>query len=166
MNLLQGYTVTFLSEVVFSQRRLWSLRGPRRKSQIRLVDVRRKLRNMFTCYDRVFRVLVWGLEGVYCGTARGPWSSVALGGRLVRLAVEPPLLSRSCSSYCTTSIHHITSHQRKNVICVSVSSCFNPEIYYYINKDTKIKLFNVYVKSVLLCGCQTWLVTRGIQRKL
>jgi hypothetical protein len=30
---------------------------------------------------------------------------------------------------------------------------------YYVNKDTKIKLFNVYVKSVLIYGCQTWLVT-------
>jgi hypothetical protein len=37
---------------------------------------------------------------------------------------------------------------------------------HYVNKDTKIKLFNVYVKSVLLCGCQTWLVTCEIQRKL
>jgi hypothetical protein len=35
-----------------------------------------------------------------------------------------------------------------------------------INKDTKIKLFNAYVKSVLLYGCQTWLVTCEIQRKL
>jgi uncharacterized protein YggT (Ycf19 family) len=34
------------------------------------------------------------------------------------------------------------------------------------NKDTKIKLFNVYVKSVLIYGCQTWLVTCEIQRKL
>jgi hypothetical protein len=33
----------------------------------------------------------------------------------------------------------------------------------YVNKDTKIKLFNVYVKSVLLYGCQTWLVTCEIQ---
>jgi hypothetical protein len=30
---------------------------------------------------------------------------------------------------------------------------------HYVNKDTKIKLFNVYVKSVLLYGFQTWLVT-------
>jgi hypothetical protein len=37
---------------------------------------------------------------------------------------------------------------------------------HYINKDTKIKTFNVYVKSVLLYGCQTWLVTCEIQRKL
>jgi hypothetical protein len=37
---------------------------------------------------------------------------------------------------------------------------------HYINKDTKIELFNVYVKSVLLYGCQTWLVTCEIQRKL
>jgi hypothetical protein len=37
---------------------------------------------------------------------------------------------------------------------------------HYINKDTKIKFFNVYVKSVLLYGCQTWLVTCEIQRKL
>jgi hypothetical protein len=37
---------------------------------------------------------------------------------------------------------------------------------HYVNTDTKIKLFNVYVKSVLLYGCQTWLVTCEIQRKL
>jgi hypothetical protein len=35
-----------------------------------------------------------------------------------------------------------------------------------INKDTKMKLFNIYVKSVLLYGCQTWRVTCEIQRKL
>jgi hypothetical protein len=39
-------------------------------------------------------------------------------------------------------------------------------IAHYVNKDTKIKLFNVYVKSVLLYGCQTWLVTCEIQRKI
>jgi hypothetical protein len=37
---------------------------------------------------------------------------------------------------------------------------------HYVNKDTKIKLNNVYVKSVLLCGCQTWLDTCENQRKL
>jgi hypothetical protein len=37
---------------------------------------------------------------------------------------------------------------------------------HYVNKDIKIKLFNVYVKSVLLYGRQTWLVTCEIQRKL
>jgi hypothetical protein len=30
---------------------------------------------------------------------------------------------------------------------------------HYVNKDTKIKLFNVCVKLVLLYRCQTWLVT-------
>jgi hypothetical protein len=34
-----------------------------------------------------------------------------------------------------------------------------------VNKDTNIKLFNVYVKSVLLYGCQTWLVTCEIFEK-
>jgi hypothetical protein len=29
----------------------------------------------------------------------------------------------------------------------------------FIHKDTKIKIFNACVKSVLLYGCQTWLVT-------
>jgi hypothetical protein len=29
---------------------------------------------------------------------------------------------------------------------------------HYVNKDTRIKLFNVHVKSVLLCGCKTWLL--------
>jgi hypothetical protein len=35
-------------------------------------------------------------------------------------------------------------------------------------KNTKIKMFSVglYAKSVLLYGCQTWLVTCEIQRKL
>jgi hypothetical protein len=37
---------------------------------------------------------------------------------------------------------------------------------HYVNKDTKIKLFNVYVKLVLLYGSQTWLVTCEIQIKL
>jgi hypothetical protein len=37
---------------------------------------------------------------------------------------------------------------------------------HYINKDTKIKLFDVYVKLVLLYWCQTWLITCEIQRKL
>jgi hypothetical protein len=36
----------------------------------------------------------------------------------------------------------------------------------FIHKDTKIKVFNVCVKSVSLYGCQTWLVTSCIQRKL
>ena len=31
-----------------------------------------------------------------------------------------------------------------------------------IQKDTKIKIFNAYVKSVLLYGCETWLVTSEI----
>jgi hypothetical protein len=35
-----------------------------------------------------------------------------------------------------------------------------------VNNVTKIKLFNAYVKSLLLYGCQTWLVTCEIQRKL
>jgi hypothetical protein len=37
---------------------------------------------------------------------------------------------------------------------------------HYVSTDTKIKLFNVYVKLVLLYGCQTWLVTCETQRKL
>jgi hypothetical protein len=28
-----------------------------------------------------------------------------------------------------------------------------------IRKDTEVRIFNVYVKSVLLYGCETWLVT-------
>jgi hypothetical protein len=35
---------------------------------------------------------------------------------------------------------------------------------HYGNKDTKIKLFNVYVKSVFLYGRQTWQVACEIQR--
>ena len=33
-------------------------------------------------------------------------------------------------------------------------------------KDTKIKIFNACVKSVLLYGCETWLVTKEIQCKI
>ena len=35
-----------------------------------------------------------------------------------------------------------------------------------IQKGTKIKIFNACVKSVLLYGCETWLVTSEIRRKI
>ena len=35
-----------------------------------------------------------------------------------------------------------------------------------LRKGTKIRKFNACVKSVLLYGCGTWLVTKDIQRKL
>ena len=35
-----------------------------------------------------------------------------------------------------------------------------------IRKDTKIKIFNACVKSVLLHGCETWLVTSEIGHKI
>ena len=35
-----------------------------------------------------------------------------------------------------------------------------------IRKETKIKIFNACVKSVLLYGCETWLVTSEIGRKI
>ena len=35
-----------------------------------------------------------------------------------------------------------------------------------IRKDTKIRIFNVCVKSLLLYGCETWLVTKEIQHKI
>ena len=35
-----------------------------------------------------------------------------------------------------------------------------------LRKGTKIKIFNDCVKSVFLYGCETWLVTKDIQRKL
>jgi hypothetical protein len=35
-----------------------------------------------------------------------------------------------------------------------------------IRKDNKIKIFYACVKSVLLCGCETWLVTSEIRRKI
>ena len=35
-----------------------------------------------------------------------------------------------------------------------------------LRKDTKIKIFNACVKYVLLHGCETWLVTKEIQRKI
>jgi hypothetical protein len=36
----------------------------------------------------------------------------------------------------------------------------------HIHNSIKIKIFNSYVKSVLLYGCETWLVSTEIQRKL
>jgi hypothetical protein len=35
-----------------------------------------------------------------------------------------------------------------------------------ITLHLKIKLFNACVKSVLLCGCETWFVTNNIMQKL
>ena len=35
-----------------------------------------------------------------------------------------------------------------------------------LRKDTKIRIFNACVKSLLLYGCETWLVTNEIQRKI
>ena len=35
-----------------------------------------------------------------------------------------------------------------------------------LRKDTKIRIFNACVKSVLLYGCETWLVTNEIQCKI
>ena len=35
-----------------------------------------------------------------------------------------------------------------------------------LRKDTKIRIFNACVNSVLLYGCETWLVTKEIQRKI
>jgi hypothetical protein len=37
---------------------------------------------------------------------------------------------------------------------------------HYLNEDNKVKLLNVNVKSVILYGCYTLLVTSEIQRKL
>ena len=36
----------------------------------------------------------------------------------------------------------------------------------HLRKETKIRIFNACVKSVLLYGCETWLVTKEIQRKI
>jgi hypothetical protein len=35
-----------------------------------------------------------------------------------------------------------------------------------IQKDSKIRIINACMKSVLLCGCETWLITSEIQRKI
>jgi hypothetical protein len=35
-----------------------------------------------------------------------------------------------------------------------------------IRKVTKIRIFNACVKTVLLCGCESWLVTSEIRRKI
>jgi hypothetical protein len=37
---------------------------------------------------------------------------------------------------------------------------------YYLSIKTKLRIFNACVKSVLLYGCETWYVTRNIERKL
>jgi ribosomal protein L28 len=37
---------------------------------------------------------------------------------------------------------------------------------YSIRKDTKIRIFNACVKSVLLYGCETWLVISEIRSKI
>jgi hypothetical protein len=36
----------------------------------------------------------------------------------------------------------------------------------YLSIKTKLRIFNACVKSVLLYGCETWYVTRNIERKL
>jgi hypothetical protein len=35
-----------------------------------------------------------------------------------------------------------------------------------MNRETKMKVFNACVKSVLLYGCETWLVTNELRRKI
>jgi len=35
-----------------------------------------------------------------------------------------------------------------------------------LRKGTKIRIFNACVKTVLLYGCESWLVTKEIQRKI
>ena len=35
-----------------------------------------------------------------------------------------------------------------------------------LRKGTKIRIFNACVKSVLLCGCESCLVTKEIERKI
>jgi len=35
-----------------------------------------------------------------------------------------------------------------------------------LRKDNKIRIFNACVKSVFLYGCETWIVTKEIQRKI
>ena len=35
-----------------------------------------------------------------------------------------------------------------------------------LRKDTKIRIFNAWVKSVILYGYETWLVIKEIQRKI
>jgi hypothetical protein len=39
-------------------------------------------------------------------------------------------------------------------------------LYKSLRKDAKIRIFNACVKSVLLYGCETWLVTNEIRRKI
>ena len=48
----------------------------------------------------------------------------------------------------------------------SFSKLRRPWLSKSLRKDTKIRIFNACVKSVLLYGCETWLVTKEIQRKI
>jgi hypothetical protein len=48
----------------------------------------------------------------------------------------------------------------------SFSKLRNARLSTSIRKDTKIRIFNARVKSALLYGCETWLVTSQIRRKI
>jgi hypothetical protein len=61
-----------------------------------------------------------------------------------------------------------TSKELPTVVLLGIALCISLSAPNYCKNYgvTVISLFNVYVKSVLLYGCQTWLVTYEIQRKL
>ena len=53
--------------------------------------------------------------------------------------------------------HHILNG------CYETEECGYPSHY---EKTLRLRIFNACVKSVLLYGCESWLVTKGIQRKI
>ena len=53
---------------------------------------------------------------------------------------------------------------RTNTLLRAKAAQINP--FVITNIDTKIRIFNACVKSVLLYGCETWLVTKEIRRKI
>ena len=52
------------------------------------------------------------------------------------------------------------------ITCTCLGGAMLFETSKSLRKDTKIRIFNACVKSVLLYGCETWLVTKEIQRKI
>ena len=60
----------------------------------------------------------------------------------------------------------------RGAICLHIFNFFNifqPRKVWLsksLRKDIKIRIFNACVKTVLLYGCETWLVTNEIQRKI
>jgi hypothetical protein len=66
-------------------------------------------------------------------------------------------------------ITHLTSKEVNSRIKKareSFSKLRNVWLNKSLRKETKIKIFNACVKSVLLYGCETWLVPNEIRNKI